>query len=369
VIFLVGHLGEQIEERFGNGSNLGLSIAYSFDGPSLLGTAGAIRRALPLLSEAFFVLYGDSSLTCDYGAVEEAFLQRGLPGLMTVYRNAGKFDRSNVHYEAGRILEYEKRQPSAAMHHIDYGLGVFQRSVFEGLRDGSNVDLASVYRTLIDEKRLAAFEATERFYEIGSPEGLRDTAGYLRQTSLVRAQGPLRSAVFLDRDGVLNEAAIRNGRPYPPDSLEDMRIVANVRQSLTRLKNRGFLLFLVTNQPDVARGTQKRETVDAINTRLRETLPLDGALTCFHDDADGCGCRKPKPGLMTAAASEYGIDLKRSFLVGDRWRDIDAGANAGCRTILIDYGYDERPPHAKPDARVRSVEESVDWILLHSGKS
>jgi D-glycero-D-manno-heptose 1,7-bisphosphate phosphatase len=148
-----------------------------------------------------------------------------------------------------------------------------------------------------------------------------------------------------------------------------MRIVANVRQSLTRLKNRGFLLFLVTNQPDVARGTQKRETVDAINTRLRETLPLDGALTCFHDDADGCGCRKPKPGLMTAAASEYGIDLKRSFLVGDRWRDIDAGANAGCRTILIDYGYDERPPHAKPDARVRSVEESVDWILLHSGKS
>jgi len=176
----------------------------------------------------------------------------------------------------------------------------------------------------------------------------------------------LRLAVFLDRDGVLNEPVIREGKPYPPASVDELQITPSAADALARLKAREFLLFVVSNQPDVARGTQKREVVEEIGLRLRSALPVDDILTCFHDDPDACDCRKPRPGLLLRAASRYGIDLSRSYLAGDRWRDIDAGANAGCRTIWIDRGYDERPPSAVPDARVGSLPEAVDWILKNA---
>jgi len=177
---------------------------------------------------------------------------------------------------------------------------------------------------------------------------------------------PLRQAVFLDRDGVLNEPVVRDGKPYPPASAAELQILPNTADALARLKQREFLLLVVTNQPDVARGTQKREVVEEIGRHLRATLPVDDVLTCFHDDQDACDCRKPRPGLLLRAATQYGIDLSRSYLAGDRWRDIDAGANAGCRTIWIDRGYDERPPASAPDARVASLPEAVDWILKNA---
>lgn len=170
-------------------------------------------------------------------------------------------------------------------------------------------------------------------------------------------------AVFLDRDGVLNEAVIRDGKPYPPADLADLRVLPGTAEALARLRQHGFLLLAVTNQPDVARGAQQRDLIEAMNDRLRADLQLDGVLTCYHDDSDGCDCRKPRPGLMTHAAQQYGIDLRRSYLIGDRWRDIDAGADAGCRTVWIDRGYAERSPAAAPDARVQSLPEAVEWIL------
>jgi len=179
--------------------------------------------------------------------------------------------------------------------------------------------------------------------------------------------GHLTRAVFLDRDGVLNDAVVRNGKPYPPRNAAEMRIPAGTAEALSRLKNRGFLLLVVTNQPDVARGVQQKETVEEMSCRLTAELPLDGILVCYHDDQDTCACRKPRPGLMLSAAREYGIDLSRSYMIGDRWRDVDAGANAGCKTIWIDRGYAERPPTAAPDARVQSLAEAVDWIIGKEG--
>ena len=142
-----------------------------------------------------------------------------------------------------------------------------------------------------------------------------------------------------------------------------MRIPAGTVDALGRLRRSGFFLVVVTNQPDVARGRQMRETVEEMHGRLRSELPLDDVLTCYHDDADDCECRKPRPGLIKRAAQQYSIDLSQSFLIGDRWRDIDAGASAGCKTILIDRGYAERPPASIPDARVGSLPEAVNWIL------
>ena len=173
----------------------------------------------------------------------------------------------------------------------------------------------------------------------------------------------MKRAVFLDRDGVINEAPVRDRKPYPPANVASLRIPAGAADDLARLKQRGYLLLVATNQPDVARGKQTREAVEVINDHLRIALALDDVLTCYHDDADNCDCRKPRPGLLERAARQYGIDLHNSFMIGDRWRDTDAGANAGCKTILIDRGYDERSPQFVPDARVGSLREAVDWIL------
>ena len=177
--------------------------------------------------------------------------------------------------------------------------------------------------------------------------------------------GSLKAAVFLDRDGVVNEAVVREGRPYPPQSMDELRLVSDAA-ALHRLKALGLSLIVVTNQPDVARGTQTRETVEAIHARLGGLLPIDDFLSCFHDDAAACDCRKPTPGLILQAAARHGIDPFRSFLVGDRWRDIDAGYAAGCRTILIDRGYQERGPSGPPDATVTSLAEATTWIIAQS---
>ncbi len=170
-------------------------------------------------------------------------------------------------------------------------------------------------------------------------------------------------AVFLDRDGVLTRALVRGGKPYAPATLAEMEIDPDAPEALARLKAAGFLLMVTTNQPDVARGITRREDVEAMHSALRDALPLDACFVCYHDDADACACRKPLPGLLTQAAAQHDIDPTRSFLIGDRWRDIDAGAAAGCRTILIDRGYRERPPASAPDVRVPGLREAVDWIV------
>jgi N-acetyl-alpha-D-muramate 1-phosphate uridylyltransferase len=174
VVIAVGYLGERIQEFFGDGSEIGIELQYSFDGPVLLGTAGAIRQALHLLPDRFFVLYGDSYLTCDYRTVEDAFRKSGRRGLMTVFHNDGLFDVSNVQFEDGRIVRYDKRNRTPSMRHIDYGLGAFDRSVFAEIPAGQTRDLAGVYQSLLEDGDLAALEVHGRFYEIGSPEGLRD---------------------------------------------------------------------------------------------------------------------------------------------------------------------------------------------------
>lgn len=173
---------------------------------------------------------------------------------------------------------------------------------------------------------------------------------------------PMRKAVFLDRDGVINRSIVRAGKPYPPSGLHELEVLPGVAEACRTLSSAGWLLIAVTNQPDVARGTQDRKVVEAINDELTRAVRLDQIRVCWHDDAEDCACRKPKPGLLTQAAQEWGVDLSRSVMVGDRWRDVDAGANAGCRTIFIDYGYDEKL-RAKPDHVVGSLLEAVPWIL------
>jgi D-glycero-D-manno-heptose 1,7-bisphosphate phosphatase len=171
----------------------------------------------------------------------------------------------------------------------------------------------------------------------------------------------VKAGVFLDRDGTLNASVVRDGKPYPPATVDEMTLLPGVAEACTQLTAAGLTLICVTNQPDIARGTQDRGTVDAINARLRELIHLDDIEVCPHDN-DECDCRKPLPGMITRSAARHGIDLSRSVTVGDRWRDVEAGQNAGTRTVFIDHGYDERRP-TNPDLTVAGLAESVDWIL------
>lgn len=171
-----------------------------------------------------------------------------------------------------------------------------------------------------------------------------------------------RAAVFLDRDGVLNRAIVRGGRPYPPAGLAELEILPGVPAALARLKQAGFWLVVVTNQPDVARGRQTQAGVEAIHAVLQAQLPLDDIRVCYHDAPDGCDCRKPAPGLLLAAAQAHGLDLGASAMIGDRWRDVAAGQRAGCQCLFIDYGYAEPRPQA-PYLRVQSLPAAADLIL------
>lgn len=178
---------------------------------------------------------------------------------------------------------------------------------------------------------------------------------------MTTGQPAARPAVFLDRDGVLNRPVVLDGRPHPPRSVEQLELYPDAAGACARLHALGFVLVVVTNQPDVARGDLEVEVVEDIHRQLRREVPLDGLYVCLHDDADGCGCRKPAPGMLTAAAADLGLDLGRSVMVGDRWRDVEAGRRAGCRTVHIDRGYRERLPRGA-DFVAPSLAEAVRWI-------
>jgi len=173
-------------------------------------------------------------------------------------------------------------------------------------------------------------------------------------------------AVFLDRDGVLIRALVRGGRPYPPTRMEDVELLSGSLRSLKNLAEAGYILIGITNQPDVARGTQSREGVEEINAWIQNRLPISEIFVCYHDTADNCSCRKPKPGLIFQAALKYALDLTQSWMVGDRWKDIGAGYAAGLKTIFVDYHYSEPFEGAPATHSVKDTEFLADIILKGS---
>jgi D-glycero-D-manno-heptose 1,7-bisphosphate phosphatase len=171
-----------------------------------------------------------------------------------------------------------------------------------------------------------------------------------------------RPAVFLDRDGVLNDAYIVDGTPHPPKSVDEVQVIPSAAEACRNLEAAGYVLVVVTNQPDIARGTETLEGVRAINEAVAREVPIDEFVICPHDDADRCACRKPLPGMLLDASARLGLDVGRSFMVGDRWRDIEAGKRAGCVTVFVDRGYVERGPD-RPDFVVRELAEAVPRIV------
>ena len=171
----------------------------------------------------------------------------------------------------------------------------------------------------------------------------------------------MKKAVFLDRDGVINKAFIKNGLPESPNSLSELEILPGVKESISRLKKLNFICLVVTNQPDVSRGKIEKKTVIKMNNYLKDEIKLDDIFVCYHDDYDNCKCRKPKPGLLLEASKKWDVDLKKSYMIGDRWKDMEAGKRVGCKTIFIDFNYKETKPK-NPDFTTDSLFSSVHLI-------
>lgn len=364
VVLCLGHLAEQVQAFAGDGTRWGLELRYSLDGPTQLGTAGAVRLACDrgLLDERFLVTWGDSFLPIDPRGVFERFVRSGLPALMTVYENQGRLDASNAELD-GLYARYDKKQGGALGYRaIDYGLLAFERRIFEErVPQGVPFDLAAVCHALSRRAELAGDEAYLRFFEIGSHQGLAEAQAFFE------AGGPPKGLVVLDRDGVLDAMIpLPGGAEDSPQSLDQISMLPGAALAVRMLHDAGYTLAIATNQPAAAKGKTPRATLEAVHAKvLDETQALGGRIAsshiCWHRHEDGCDCRKPKPGLPLEALARWpNVDRADAWMIGDRATDVAAAQGAGLRTAKL--GADAGAEWTGP-----SLEAFARWLLGRKG--
>ena len=350
-VFLIGYRAEMIEEHYGDGSRYGISIQYSHDGEKLLGTGGAVRHAAGLLEDDFLLMYGDSFMDIDYAETlyrYERGKAAGARALMTVLRNGNRFDKSNVAMDHDRIALYDKHNPTPEMDHIDYGVCMYEKSLFESHGEDEAFDIADIQHELSLSGQMVAQRVTKRFYEIGSPESLAEFSRYV--TERFNESHP---AVFLDRDGVINEIVWNDDIEQldSPMKVEQFRFLPGVPEALKTIREKGYYIFIVTNQPGAAKGKTDLATLYDINTHMIESLAecgaeIDDLFMCPHYPKElpmtkekflikKCGCRKPEPGLIYRAMRKYNIDLSSSYMIGDSCSDVLAGSAVGLSTVFL----------------------------------
>ena len=398
-LFLIGYRADMIEEYYGDGSSLGISITYCYDGEELLGTGGAVRRAYGLLEDDFLLMYGDSFMDIDYEETLYRYFEgksHGMRALMTVLKNGNRFDKSNVIMEGTEIKLYDKMNMVPEMDYIDYGVCMYEKSLFtdEYLKDIVDVpadgevndagmvnikfDIALIQNRLSIDKKIAAHIVTKRFYEIGSPLALNEFREYVRHRF-----NESHPAVFLDRDGVLNEIVFNDDieQMDSPQKPEEFKAFPEAAEAIKKIKDKGFYVFIATNQPGAAKGKCKLGTLYDINTMFVEQMAdkgadIDGVYMCAHYPSMSkntkedflikkCDCRKPKPGLLLKPKDIYNIDYENSYMIGDSFTDIVAGQTAGVKTIFIgELKCDacKKLCDIEPDHIVHNILEAVEKI-------
>lgn len=350
-VFCVGYMGEAIEDYFADGSEYGVNIRYSYDGDGLLGTGGALRKALPLLDPDFVVIYGDSYMDTDYRELIYRYLaakSRGKKALMSVYRNADKYDRSNVVFKNDELLEHDKWRHAPEMEYIDFGVSILNKSVVEAIPEGQELDLSDVYQQLVHDRLMSGCEVANRFYEIGRPDSLDEFRRFIHERAMVK-----KPAVFLDRDGTLNEIVYNEDTEQPDSPLSpgQLKLLPGSIDALKTLRSLGYTLIVITNQPAAAKGKTTLGNLYDVNKRFRDILAgegvqLDDILICPHHPVGApacretylireCDCRKPGAGLLKRGIEKFNVDVEKSYIVGDSSADILAGKAAGLKTVYI----------------------------------
>ncbi len=345
-LFLIGYQADMIEEYYHDGSKRGVSIEYCMDGEKLLGTGGAIRHALKQLDEDFLLIYGDSFMDINYEETVYRYFkgkENGQQALMTVLKNKDRFDKSNVIVRDGKIVLYDKHHTVPEMEYIDYGVCMYERALFEPYEPNTAFDIAQIQTKLSKEGKLAAHIVTKRFYEIGSPESLKEFTDYASR----RFFEP-HPAVFLDRDGVINEIVYNEDTELLDSAAnpDQFHMFPYAADTIRQIREKGYYVFVVTNQPGAAKGKTTLCNLYDINTLLCEQVEVDDVFMCTHYPQalpmsrepyliKTCNCRKPKPGLLEAAAGKYNLDLEHSYMVGDSYTDVLAGRAFGVKTVLL----------------------------------
>lgn len=350
-VFLIGYKADMIEEHYGDGSTYGVSIQYCYDGEELLGTGGAVRRAYDYLEDDFILMYGDSFMDIDFEETlyrYEVGKKQGMQGLMTVLKNNNQFDKSNAVVRDGQLVLYDKHHVTPEMDYIDYGVCMYEKQLFAAYDAGVKFDVAQIQNALSVAGKMVAHVVTKRFYEIGSPTSLAEFQGYVRRRFLEK-----HPAVFLDRDGVLNEIVFNEDAEQmdSPLKLSEFELLPNVSDAIKTIQQKGYYVFIVTNQPAAAKGKTTLGMLYDINTHFVELMKeqgaeLDDVFMCPHFPKElpmtketflieTCDCRKPKPGLLLRAKEKYNIDWENSYMVGDSYTDIQAGVAAGVKTAFI----------------------------------
>jgi len=335
LVLSVGHLAEQIEAELAAAPPRVRVRLVRETEP--LGTAGALRYCLKsgALSERFLLTWGDSFLPIDFRAVYEDYAGSSASAEMTVLENRGRWDKSNVMMEEGRLGLYDKTCTGAAPErftHIDYGLMGLSSALVDW-HVPERGDLSSFFNELSRVGELRGFEVRRRFYEIGSPAGLADFEKFVKARVLVA----------LDRDGVLNRTIPREGEPRPdsPMGPEEVELLPGVPEALAELKAMGVTVVIASNQPAAAKGKTTRERLEAAHAKVVALAEAKGGSIasshlCFHRAEDDCACRKPKPGLLSDALAAYpDHSAEHAFMVGDRDIDVQAGRAAGMSTVLL----------------------------------
>ena len=380
-LFLIGYRAEMIEEYYGDGSSNGISITYCYDGKELLGTGGAIRRAYDYLEDDFLVMYGDSFMDIDYEETIYRYFegkQHGKRAVMTVLKNNNMFDKSNVIVKDGEIVLYDKKNQLPEMDYIDYGVCAYEKSLFDKYEYGVKFDVAELQNELSINGQIAAHVVTKRFYEIGSPNALNEFRNYV-----IHRFNESHPAVFVDRDGVFNEIIFNEDAEQldSPQKPEQFKLLDNASEALKLFKEKGYYVFLVTNQPGAAKGKTTLKTLYDINTMFvdmmkAEGADFDGIYMCPHYPKmqpynkeefliKVCDCRKPKAGLLMKPKDIYNIDYDNSYMIGDSFTDIQAGEAAGVKTVYVgDLKCDacKKLCEIEPDHIVKNVYEAAKVI-------
>ena len=353
-VLLVGFQEEAVWGYFKDGKDFGVTIRYSSDKDRPLGTAGALKNAAPLLNDDFLLVYGDSYMDTDYSELIYQYRLARASGkkmLLAVYRNRDAYDKSNVIFKEGRLLTYNKGKPDRGMDYIDYGISVMSKELLGDIPPGAS-DLSDLYQSLVENNEASGYEVRNRFYEIGTSSSLAEFRDFISRRSSIKSK-----AVFLDRDGTINETVYnqRTKEEDSPLSPDEVRLIPGVTDALKTLSSSGYLLIVITNQPAAAKDKATLADLYAVNNRVRDLLAksgvaLDDLLMCPHHPAGAptckerylireCECRKPRAGLFLKAIEKFNIDTERSYAVGDRRVDIDAGNAAGVRGALLGSDY------------------------------
>ena len=377
-VFCVEHEAKQIEDQFGNGKQMGISITYSYDGHNLLGTGGAVRKALPLLEDNFLLIYGDSFMDINYFELVVKYYSEDKKALMTILKNNNKYDTSNVEYWNDHIVRYNKKNRSITMNYIDYGISIFNKKVFESYEEDKPFDLSEVYSSLIANGQLASHIVYNRFYEIGTPPALEEFREYAKSRWFTPHK-----AIFLDRDGVINQPVWNEDIEQidSPFNKTQIKWTLNMIEGLKKLQKLGYLLFIVTNQPAAAKGKTTYLQLCNVNNFIIQQLKdfginITNYELCPHYPTINintkekylikkCSCRKPAPGMLLNIINKYNIDTENSWMIGDAYSDIQCGQAINLHTAFLGtYKCDTcyLLGYKKPELICRNLDEFADKI-------